>query len=155
MFIKTLFILLLAAIITGGGFYLVKKSFTPSNQETAMMTNQEAVSEDENKQAALNSGSYIDYSSQDFAANQNHRRILFFYASWCPTCRPADADFQANKDKLPEDVVLFRVNYDTETELKEKYNITYQHTFVQVDENGSEIARWNGGQISELLSNLK
>ena len=89
------------------------------------------------------------------------RRVLYFYANWCPTCRPADADFKANADKLPEDVTVIRVNYnDTATDaseeaLADEYGVTYQHTFVQIDEEGNKITSWNGGQLSELLSNIK
>ena len=37
----------------------------------------------------------------------------------------------------------------------EKYGITYQHTFVQIDAEGKEITKWNGGKIDELLTNIK
>ena len=30
------------------------------------------------------------------------RRVLFFYANWCPTCRPADADFTNHVEKFPQ-----------------------------------------------------
>jgi thioredoxin 1 len=89
------------------------------------------------------------------------RRVLYFYASWCPTCIPADRDFKENADKIPEDVTLIRVNYsdpDTdqnEKDLAKKYGVTYQHTFVQIDENGEEVTKWNGGQMLELLANIK
>ena len=87
--------------------------------------------------------------------------MLFFYASWCPTCRPADADFAKNESLLPEDVRLIRVNYnegdtdDDEDTLADKYNVTYQHTFVQIDEEDNIVTKWNGGQTAQLLKNLK
>jgi hypothetical protein len=62
---------------------------------------------------------------------------------------------------IPADVTLFRVNYnDTDTDQEEKdlakqYAVTYQHTFVQIDEGGKEVTRWNGGQMPELLENIK
>src|SRR3990167_3860834 len=99
---------------------------------------------------------YITYSKANLENAKNTRRVLFFYANWCPTCRPADASFSANESKIPADVILIRVNYnDTETEQEEKdlaikYGITYQHTFVQIDGNGDVVTKWNGGQISEL-----
>ena len=40
-------------------------------------------------------------------------------------------------------------------ELAQKYSITYQHTFVQIDAEGKEITKWNGGKIDELLTNIK
>lgn len=103
---------------------------------------------------------YVEYSKDVLEINSHKKRVLFFYASWCPTCRPADADFKANENKIPEDVTLIRVNYnDPETDQEEKglaakYAVTYQHTYVQIDEQGNEVAKWNGGQIEELLENL-
>lgn len=58
-------------------------------------------------------------------------------------------------DKIPENMVLMKTDYDTYTELKKKYGVTYQHTFVQVDENGNELTKWNGGGVNELEANLK
>ncbi len=104
---------------------------------------------------------YTEYSASSLDASKSSRRVLFFYASWCPTCRPADADFAQNVDKIPGDVTVIRVNYndpDTDQEEKDlakKYGITYQHTFVQIDEEGAEITKWNGGQLDELISKIK
>lgn len=106
-------------------------------------------------------GEYTPYSKTAFDQARNKRRVLFFYANWCPTCRPADADFEANISKIPKGLILFRVNYnDPDTDADEKalaqrYAVTYQHTFVQVDANGREIAKWNGGQTDKLLSSIK
>lgn len=107
------------------------------------------------------SGSYVPYTAASLADAAAHKRVLFFYANWCPTCKPADAAFEANKDKIPEGVALIRVNYnDTDTDQEEKdlakkYQVTYQHTFVQIDSSGKEVTRWNGGQIKELTQNIK
>lgn len=104
---------------------------------------------------------YIEYSRVNLENNSGKRRVLYFYANWCPTCRPADENFKQNESKIPEDLVLIRVNYndaDTDEEekaLAQKYDITYQHTFVQIDAKGNEVTKWNGGQINELLSNIK
>ena len=104
---------------------------------------------------------YVEYSKVALEKAATNRRVLFFYASWCPTCRPADASFKENMSEIPEDVTLIRVNYnDPETDQEEKdlakkYGITYQHTYVQIDSTGKEVTKWNGGQINELLSNIK
>ncbi len=99
--------------------------------------------------------SYLAYSPQLYAQTIDQKRILFFKANWCPTCNTADKDFLDNIGKIPEGVTVYQVDYDKETVLKKKYNITYQHTFVQVDTQGNEIAKWNGGGIDKLLSSLK
>lgn len=98
---------------------------------------------------------YQDYSPAAFASGVGKKRVLFFYAPWCPTCRPTDAAFRASPDEIPEDVIVYRVNYDTETQLKQMYGITYQHTFVWVDAEGNPIRKWNGGMLPELISNTQ
>lgn len=98
---------------------------------------------------------YMDYSPAAYAVAANKKRVLYFYATWCPTCSVANEDFTFNAGQIPEDVIVFRTDYDNESELKHKYAITYQHTFVQVGAAGNELAKWNGGGLKELLSNLK
>ncbi len=106
-------------------------------------------------------GNYVPYSNDSFTQSASTRRILFFYASWCPTCVPADSDFTKNVAMLPTDVTLIRVNYnDSDTNADEKalaikYGITYQHTYVQIDAQGNEVAKWNGGATKELLDKIK
>ncbi|OGM59723.1 hypothetical protein A3A75_02090 [Candidatus Woesebacteria bacterium RIFCSPLOWO2_01_FULL_39_10] len=150
-------ILLLTLGIVGFSLFNQRTSQT-SSESTAIQAGQ-----DQNSgSAALDlSDQYIVYSKEAFESNSNKKRVLFFYANWCPTCRPADANFSSNISKIPEDVVLIRVNYnDSETDqeekdLAEKYQVTYQHTFVQIDEEGNVVTKWNGGQINELLENIK
>lgn len=104
---------------------------------------------------------YLEYSKTALDQSSNQRRVLFFYANWCPTCRPADADFRQNSGQIPTDLTVIRVNYnDTDTEqaekdLADKYSVTYQHTYVQIDSKGDPISKWNGGQLTELLSRIK
>lgn len=104
---------------------------------------------------------YAEYSKAVLDQTAGHRRILYFYATWCPSCKIANADFKANPSRIPEDVTVIRVNYndpDTDQEEKDlakKYGITYQHTFVQIDGQGKQVTKWNGGNIDELLTEIK
>jgi hypothetical protein len=38
-------------------------------------------------------------------------------------------------ETIPDNINLLKVDYDTYTDLKEKYSITMQHTYVEVDVN--------------------
>lgn len=143
---------------------MMQKDATATEDNDAMMKKDETVMEkedDDTMMADKNSSRYIEYSKTALDQAASNRRVLYFYANWCPTCRPADADFTANSSKIPSDVTVIRVNYnDTDTDQEEKdlakkYAITYQHTFVQIDGQGKEVTKWNGGQINELLSNIK
>ena len=106
-------------------------------------------------------GFYGFYTQSEFEASTASKKILFFFADWCPTCKTADEDFQSNLSKLPEDIAVFKVHYndpqtsDVDKKLAAKYGITYQHTFVQVDEDGNEITKWNGGSVDKMLTSIK
>lgn len=138
-----------------------EKSETP--EQEAMEKKDSAVEKtDDSKMMDKSANSrYVPYSKAVLDQGANNRRVLYFYASWCPTCRPANADFEKNSSKIPADVTVVRVNYndpDTDQEEKDlakKYGITYQHTFVQIDGQGKEVTKWNGGQTDELLAKIK
>jgi thiol-disulfide isomerase/thioredoxin len=98
---------------------------------------------------------YIPYTPEAFNAAAGMKRVLFFFAPWCSTCVPLDKKIQANTGEIPEDVVLFRVDYDTEKDLKAQYGITYQHTFVFVDGEGNALTTWNGGGLDEIITNTQ
>ena len=99
---------------------------------------------------------YQEYSPERFdAAAEEFHRIYFFHASWCPTCRRAHGEFLENLDRIPEDVVIFKLDYDTETQLRREFAITYQHTFVLVDESNQIIQKWTGGNLSTLITAVR
>jgi thioredoxin 1 len=155
----------LVAVVIIGGIVLFTQSQRTENatitQPNVSSTPESATAPQMETSEDRSQSNYVIYSQETLAAFANNRRILFFYANWCPTCRPADADFKQNADQLPEGVTVVRVNYnDTETdqeekELARKYGITYQHTFVQIDENGEQVKKWNGGQLEELIAQIQ
>ena len=159
--------IIVLAIAGLGGFLIINSQKSSPSIDDAMvkdekmMKDEDAVKKDDAMMDKSSNSGYIEYSKSNLENASDKRRVLFFYASWCPTCRPTDQNINSNIDKIPEDLVVIRVNYndpDTdadEKELAKKYNVTYQHTFVQIDSNGNEIAKWNGGQIEELLANIK
>lgn len=77
--------------------------------------------------------------------------VLFFHATWCPTCKQAMNDFVANDSDMPDDLLIVIVDYDTNRELRRNYGITYQHTFVLIDSDGQPVTVWNGGGYDQLL----
>lgn len=153
-----IFAIIAVVAITGYGTYALSQNSAKS--EFMMKKEDELMTQKTDGNIIANSR-YVEYSKVALEKATTNRRVLFFYASWCPTCKPADASFTQNASKIPENVTLLRVNYndpDTDQEEKElakKYGITYQHTFVQIDSTGKEVTKWNGGQIDELLSNIK
>ncbi len=139
---------IIAVLLIGGGFFLFNDQSTPKIAPSVESTS-----------SAKFQNRYLAYSSENLAKAQsnNGKAVIFFHAGWCPTCRAAEQDFSVNFDKVPADVTILKTDYDSSTQLKSKYNVTYQDTFVQVDKNGNEITKWNsGGQgVGALLANLK
>ncbi len=72
---------------------------------------------------------------------------------WCPTCRAAMNELDGEAARLGNITVVV-VNYDRASELKRKYGISYQHTYVQIDAEGNKIALWRGGGIDGVLKNV-
>lgn len=104
---------------------------------------------------------YVVYSEGVIEKAKGKRRVLYFYANWCPTCKVANEDFIKNSERIPDDVVIVKINYiDSDTEqaerdLAQKYGVTYQHTFIQIDDGGNEVTTWIGGEIDLLLTQIK
>lgn len=92
----------------------------------------------------IKKGSYETYASEKIARAETGDVVLFFHASWCPSCRGLNADIEKNLDAIPSGVSILKVDYDKETELKKKYGVTYQHTLVQVDKDGNLVKKWSG-----------
>lgn len=79
--------------------------------------------------------------------------VLFFAADWCPNCQADLKDINANGSRLGK-VNIVVVDYDKSADLKAKYGITVQDTFVQIDSKGVKLAIWNGGGVDGILNNL-
>jgi thiol-disulfide isomerase/thioredoxin len=79
--------------------------------------------------------------------------VLFFAADWCPYCQADLKDINANGSSLGK-VNVVVVDYDKSAELKTKYGITAQDTYVQIDSKGAKLAVWNGGGVDGILKNL-
>ena len=156
-------VILLAALLTSCAIQPAQNSSQQvANAATSAppVAEQPAIAVNPPKETS-NSNKYVEYSRAAYDESAHQRRVLFFYADWCSTCRPADASLQKNVDRFPNDLVVIRVNYNDnatdqeEKELAAKYGITYQHTFIQVDVQGNVVTRWNGGEIDQLLSKIQ
>ena len=97
-------------------------------------------------------GSFItlaDYEgSKDIYAGNDV--VLFFNASWCSTCKEARENLEA--DPIPAGLTIVKVDFDDSDELRQKYGVTVQHTFVQIDSDGNELAKWNGSVTADEIA---
>ncbi len=132
-------------------------------QEGAMvkdgtMMEGDAMMKDETKDVdtIMKKGSYEAYSADKLARAETGDVVLFFRASWCPTCKALDSDIRAHLSAIPKGVTILDVNYDNSADLKKKYGVTYQHTFVQVRADGSMVTKWSGSPtLSALLKEVQ
>jgi thiol-disulfide isomerase/thioredoxin len=111
-------------------------------------------SESESSPAPATQGSYIEYAA--FAANpemyEAGKVVLFFHAGWCPTCQEANKNLTSDPASLPAGVTVVKTDFDTETDLRQKYGVGVQHTFVQIDADGNELRTWTGSNTGEEIA---
>ena len=91
----------------------------------------------------LINGTYEAYAPEKLAMANDGDVVLFFHATWCPSCRAADKAI-SSASNIPSGLTILKLDYDKETELRKKYKLTTQHSFVQVDSQGNLIKKWIG-----------
>ena len=102
-------------------------------------------------------GQYISYdeyqaSSAKFKGSDV---VLFFNADWCSTCKLARDNFQASLDQIPNNLTLVVVDFDNSIDLKKKYGVTYQHTFVHISDSGASLHKWSGSvSFTEIVEQI-
>jgi thiol-disulfide isomerase/thioredoxin len=122
---------------------------SPSSSAVEPAPSEPATGGDTGASAAGRYITYADFdaSSTDFASTDT---VLFFHAGWCPKCQETESNLEA--DGVPDGLTVVKVDFDDSTELRQKYGVTLQHTFVQIDADGNEIAKWNGSYSGEDIA---
>ena len=64
--------------------------------------------------------------------------MLFFHASWCPQCRALDEELRTQG--VPDGLTVIKVDYDSMTELRQRYGVTLQTTVVYIDDAGEMLS---------------
>ena len=127
---------LLVAMIGGGAVYVLANPAmevsAPKNQDSARTEPTSMLSETDNSTVA---GRYVDYSAEAVAATPG-TKILFFHAPWCPQCRSLEESIKTTV--LPDNVTIFKVDYDLNQALRQQYGVTLQTTFVKVNDEGEK-----------------
>jgi thioredoxin 1 len=144
-----------SAMVESGDQTMIEKDIL--KDKDAMMQKSGDTMMKKEETTMMKAGSYEAYAPEKvMLASATHDVVLFFRASWCPTCRAVDANIKANLSKIPPSLAILDVNYDDSTTLKQKYGVTYQHTFVQVDKDGTLIKKWSGSStLTALVSEVK
>ena len=124
----------------------------PAASETAMEKTDDAMEKSEDE-AMAKEGAWIDQAAYDADPAKYHAAgdvVLFFNATWCPTCQATVKSLDA--DGTPAGLTVVSVDYDNANDLRKQYGVTVQHTFVQVDESGTELAKFTGSASGEDIA---
>ena len=156
--------IIVVIIIAGGIYASMNKSddvmMDENMDESPEMEDDKTMQDDDTNEMAdedgmMKSGSYEAYAPEKLVRAETGDVVLFFHASWCPSCRGLNADIEKNLEAIPSEVSILKIDYDTESELKKKYGVTYQHTLVQVDADGNLVKKWSGSPtLSRLVSEI-
>jgi thioredoxin 1 len=132
-----------ALALTACGTTSTSGAAAPAASAPAVSTSAPATTSSPTTQSPSGYVSYADYSA-DPAAYSAGPVVLFFHADWCPKCRETDSNLTADPASLPKGLTVVKLDFDTETALRQQYGVTVQHTFVQIDAAGEKIGAWTG-----------
>ncbi len=115
-----------------GGSYGADRS--PGGDEAS--SDEKASGDEKSGGNASQAGQYVEYSPE-LVAETPGDKLLFFHADWCSQCVSLEGDIEASG--VPDGVTVFKVDYDSNQDLRQEYGVTIQTTVVKVDDNGDEI----------------
>lgn len=77
----------------------------------------------------------LNYKIYDEKLAKSHdwRILLFFYSEWNAIYKSIDK--QIKEVVLPDDLLVLKVNFDTQKDLVKKYDILTQSSFIQIDKD--------------------
>lgn len=146
---KYLLPLALSAIIVLGGCSQANSS---SDAMSSAKSSSSATSRSDSA-----SQSYITYDQYQASKDKyaDSKVVLFFNAKWCPACRAINEALTSDPGKIPAKTTVVSVDYDQHTDLRQRYGVTTQHTFVQIDTNGEKTRQWVSTSVDALLKELQ
>jgi thiol-disulfide isomerase/thioredoxin len=171
---KTILSVIAVLIIVGGGvaaLVMGSESGEKNNQTTAESTDatmekndsdsmekteevmEKTVGEDAMMEKTESYVTLADYES-DENSYKDQKKVYFFHASWCPICKSIDEDITSDPSQIPSDTTFIKTDFDTATELRQKYGVTTQYTFVQVDNDGNEVAQWSATNLDKAIAGI-
>ena len=169
-----------AVLLLGGGVSAIKRrdkdnAAMKKTEETAAMMKQEAANGMKHDEAmakdttvaadamkkeeasAATHGTYVTLADYNANASKfaDSKKVYFFHASWCPICKGINAEIEADITKVPAGVTIIKTDFDTSLDLRKKYGVTTQYTFVQFDGNGTQLAKWSATSLSAAVAGVK
>lgn len=134
-------------------------SMTPEMSQSAMAPSDSQMSPTGmmSSDSMMGSGSYISYEEYSGDAMMKHEGpvVLFFNASWCPVCQQIDGALKDDPSVIPAGATIVSVDYDSHTDLRQKYGVTMQHTAVQIDAEGNATNTWSVTSPAALVDGIQ
>lgn len=152
-------VLVIIAVVLSATVYFTISSQSISSDPLAkkVPTIPEETRESNADEEELATGRYINYDESVLSNIKYNSTILFFHASWCVECRAFDA--KLNDEQLPVGVQVLKVDYDARQDLRQKYDVTIQTTFVRVNASGDKLTKWVGygkdKSVSAIIENTR
>lgn len=110
--------------------------------EATSKSSDKVMSEPTSGTSSVAKGRYADYNSENVANQDYTQTVVFFYAPWCPECRAFKKAI--TESQIPDGVQILETDFDSSTDLRKKYEVTLQSTFVRVDSFGELQKKWVG-----------
>ncbi|HVI69106.1 MAG TPA: thioredoxin domain-containing protein [Magnetospirillaceae bacterium] len=153
---KLLVVAMVITLVIAAGFAFLLMRDKPANVPImqGVVEDTNPVPEPEPPAEQKTPGAYKIYSPEAVAATKG-TKILFFYAAWCPQCRQLDGQITAGP--LPDNVTIFKVDYDTNQSLRQKYGVQLQTTMVKIDDNGNSLQKfvaYDNPTLASLIENM-
>ncbi len=157
--VATIGLVLLIALVACGVYGYQKWQQKKLNEsKVATQQNQKAELQNAPVQETVikRAGSYEAYDPAKFVLAKDGKVVLFFNASWSKTSKQLDKELKDNTARLPNNFTIMSVDYNKNTVLRKKYNVPFENTFVQVDENGVAVNSWSGSEdMAEIVALAK
>lgn len=100
-------------------------------------------------------GIYDLYDEELIKESKDKKIILFFSSDTCSDCRLLDKDILSNKDDIPENLVIMKVDYEAMQELRQKYSIDKPNNLVMIKSNLDKVNNLPSAKtLDELLKSI-
>jgi len=94
---------------------------------------------------------YVDFDQANFdTALGSEKMVVFFHADWCGTCRKWEKKLQASLNDLAPNTKILKANFDSNTDLRKKYEVVKQSTAVFINADGSVAKNESDPNIESL-----
>lgn len=97
-------------------------------------------------------GTYISYAEclTDPHLIAGTTQVLFFHSSSCAECQ--ELERRLVTEGLPVGLTVIKVDFDTYGDVRDRYGVRTEGTFVQIDGLGKKVRSWSGsGSGADIL----